>query len=206
MAIDNLQQFFEKLKVEIGVETSKYVYFSPSSGTIEKITNKQIELPGYEHLLVDSERVSDILSGKKRIIDFVVDFNLNTKQLELKEIGKLKPVSIIDKLYKIPKGIADPDLYITCYNDKWTIALNPKFREQYKTMVNVINNLTFNFSITDNNDPNVLHSSFVVQLYDLIHAIEIDITDQIKIPAQLENVSIYTFKYFDTYSCEIINE
>jgi hypothetical protein len=206
MTENNLQKFFDNLTIERERATTKYVYFTPGTGIIEKITNRPISTPGYECLAVDAEQVDDILSGKKRIIDFTVNFNLKTKQLELREYALPSVISVTDKLYKIPKSIPNPDLYVNCYNNKWILGLNSKFRNHSKSMLNVIGNLTFNFSITDKNDPNVLHSSFVVQLYDLIESVEFDVTEQISIPKDIENISIYTFKYFDTYSYEIINE
>ena len=80
MTENNLQKFFDNLTIERERATTKYVYFTPGTGIIEKITNRPISTPGYDCLAVDAEQVDDILSGKKRIIDFTVNFNLKTKQ------------------------------------------------------------------------------------------------------------------------------
>ena len=47
---------------------------------------------------------------------------------------------------------------------------------------------------------------FKIELYDLLSNPEVDISEQINIPKNMDNVSIYTFKYFNNYSYEIINE
>ena len=133
-------------------------------------------------------------------------FNLKTRELELQENSPLKIVNITDKLHNVPKNSRDPDLIIKCGTEKWTVCLSPQHQDYFRSMTSVVDNLRFSCSITKKNDPNILIDIFKIELYDLLSNPEVDISEQINIPKNMDNVSIYTFKYFDTYSYEIINE
>ena len=206
MTTDTLPAFFKTLSIDSNSDNAKFVYYHKATGEIQKISNISFLEEGCECLEVTSDEVVDILLGKKDLSNYKIMFNLKTRALELQENSPLKIVNITDKLHNVPMNSRDPDLIIKCGTEKWTVCLSPQHQDYFRSMTSVVDNLRFSFSITKKNDPNILIDTFKIELYDLLSNPEVDISEQINIPKNMDNISIYTFKYFDTYSYEIINE
>jgi hypothetical protein len=60
-----------------------------------------------------------------------------------------------------------------------------------------------NFSITDKNDPNVLHNTIKIGYQSLLYEERVNVTDQVDGNINPTDVSIYTAKYFDKYNFEV---
>lgn len=202
---NNFNQFISNLQVSAAADNQKYVHYIQDTGEIIKVSNvSSSTVDGQDVISATYEEVEPILLGIRRLEDFEVDINFKTKQREL--IGKtIKDaiVSIDNVFYKIPNDQPNPDVFIKCYSDRWTIGLSKLVKPLYD---NYHKDLSFMFSITDKNDPNILHDVFNVSLKDLIKHYEIDVTSQLTLPVNISDVSIYTFRYFNTYNQEIIDE
>ena len=206
MTTDTLPAFFKTLSIDSTSDSAKFVYYHKATGEIQKISNTSFIEEGCECLEVTSDEVVDILLGKKDLSNYKIMFNLKTRALELQENSPLKIVNITDKLHNVPMNSRDPDLIIKCGTEKWTVCLSPQHQDYFRSMTSVVDNLRFSFSITKKNDPNILIDMFNIELYNLLSNPEVDISEQINIPKNMDNISIYTFKYFNNYSYEIINE
>jgi hypothetical protein len=206
MTTDTLSALFKTLSIDSASNDTKFVYYHKATGEIQRISNISFLEEGYECLEVSSDKVTDILLGKKDLSSYRIMFNIKTRELELQENSPHKIVNITDKLHNVPKYSRDADLIIKCGTKNWTVCLSPRHQDYFRSMKSVVDNIRFSFSITKKNDPNILIDMFKIELYDLLSNPEVDISEQINIPKNMDNVSIYTFKYFDTYSYEIINE
>ena len=206
MTTDTLSALFKTLSIDSASNDTKFVYYHKATGEIQRISNINFLEEGCECLEVSSDKVVDILLGKKDLSNYKIMFNFKTRELELQENSPIKIVNITDKLHNIPLNSREPDLIIKCGTEKWTVCLSPRHQDYFRSMTSVVDNLRFSCSITKKNDPNILIDIFKIELYDLLSNPEVDISEQINIPKNMDNVSIDTFKYFDTYSYEIINE
>ena len=207
MPTDYLTDLFKQLSIDtVSDNNTKFISYHKETGRIDKISNIAILKEDYGCLEVSLDKVIDILRGKKDLSNYKIIFNIATRELELQENSPLKIVDVTDKLYNVPRNLRDPDLIIKCGTEKWTCCLSPQHQDYFRSMTSVVDNLRFSFSITKKNDPNILIDMFKIELYDLLHNPEVDISEQISTPKDLDNFSIYTFKYFNTYSYEIINE
>ena len=204
--IDNLHDFFKSVSTDThsNSHNTKFVYYDNKTGKIEKISNHGSDQ--HDCLEVLLEEVKDILIGKKDLTNYKVIFDFEKRQLQLRENSLFKTPTVTEKLYNIPQNEQDPDIIISCGTNKWTVRLAPKHQDYFRSMKSVIDNLKFNFSITNKNDPNILIGMFNISLDDLLSNPEVDVSEQIDIPKNMKNCSIYTFKYFNAYSYEIINE
>jgi len=206
MTTDTLSALFKTLSIDSASNDTKFVYYHKATGEIQRISNISFLEEGYECLEVLSDKVADILLGKKDLSNYRIMFNFKTRELELQENSPIKIVNITDKLHNVPLNSREPDLIIKCGTEKWTVCLSPRHQDYFRSMTSVVDNLRFNFSITKKNDPNILIDMFKIELYELLSIPEVDISGQINIPKNIDNVSIYTFKYFNNYGYEIINE
>jgi hypothetical protein len=206
MTTDTLPAFFKTLSIDSASNDTKFVYYHKATGEIQRISNISFLEEGYECLEVLSDKVADILLGKKDLSNYKIMFNFKTRELELQENSPIKIVNITDKLHNIPLNSREPDLIIKCGTEKWTVCLSPRHQDYFRSMTSVVDDIKFNFSITKKNDPNILIDMFKIELYELLSIPEVDISGQINIPKNIDNVSIYTFKYFNNYGYEIINE
>jgi hypothetical protein len=206
MTTDTLSALFKTLSIDSASNDTKFVYYHKATGEIQRISNISFLEEGYECLEVLSDKVADILLGKKDLSNYKIMFNFKTRELELQENSPIKIVNITDKLHNIPLNSREPDLIIKCGTEKWTVCLSPRHQDYFRSMTSVVDDIKFNFSITKKNDPNILIDMFKIELYELLSIPEVDISGQINIPKNIDNVSIYTFKYFNNYGYEIINE
>jgi len=206
MTTDTLSALFKTLSIDSASNDTKFVYYHKATGEIQRISNISFLEEGYECLEVLSDKVADILLGKKDLSNYKIMFNFKTRELELQENSPIKIANITDKLHNIPLNSREPDLIIKCGTEKWTVCLSPRHQDYFRSMTSVVDDIKFNFSITKKNDPNILIDMFKIELYELLSIPEVDISGQINIPKNIDNVSIYTFKYFNNYGYEIINE
>jgi len=202
--INNLQKFIKNLEVSKS-NVGMHVYFDPDNGKIIKICNQEEETPGYHSIYVNYDDVKDIQKGLRRLDDFIVTFNPIENRLEVTDqIEKIKIPNVRDRLYNIPQNVPDADLTISNYKDEWYIYLDQDKRlEQLELESKFVFDLVMNFSITDKNDPNVLHNTIKIGYQSLLYEEKVNVTDQVDGNINPTDVSIYTAKYFDKYNFEV---
>jgi hypothetical protein len=84
--MSSLQELIKKIQVG-KVSTDSYVYYDKSNGKIHKISGKNIVDDEYSIFPISSNEVKPILTGEKRIEEFIVYYDLSVKEIRLKEIA-----------------------------------------------------------------------------------------------------------------------
>ena len=205
--MSNIAEFVESLMLDVTQDIKSYVYYQEESGALYKVSSRKTELKDYKILEVPYTDVKELMSGKKRTSDFRVEYDTALKQLALKEnTFEDNIISVNDRLYKIPESKEETDIKIqySAKENYWRIFLDPPLRKN-KHLIQRPNRINLHFSITAKNDPNILYNTFTVNLKELIDNDFFDIDCQFEFDPAVGEVSIYTAKYFDTYSCEFID-
>lgn len=75
-------------KIQIGeVSTNSYVYYDKNTGKIHKISSTNVPNDVYSVIAIPQEEVKSILTGEKRIDEFVIFYDISSKQIRLKEVA-----------------------------------------------------------------------------------------------------------------------
>lgn len=205
--MSSLSKFINEVNSDISVLKNKFVYYNETTGEIVKISNNK-EDTEYGLLEVDSELVSEILTGDKQLSSFRVEYDLTLQCKSLVEIGKATDVlSASERFYKIPRNsesISDLIIVQDFRNYEWIIKIN-------KPLLNMLHIEPFKhkkmlFSITSVNDPNIVYRTIIISLHELLKKKSLYYAFQYEAEEQLDKVSIYTLKYFNTYKHEVIYE
>tara|TARA_B110000503_G_scaffold99799_1_gene149282 strand:+ start:16244 stop:17572 length:1329 start_codon:yes stop_codon:yes gene_type:complete len=90
-----------------------YVYYTPSNGRINKVSNRRQTQESYDILEVPHEMVKEILEGSKKTEDFIVDYDVSIKQLVLKEINyESELTSVSNLLHLLPITYSNTNINI----------------------------------------------------------------------------------------------
>lgn len=157
------------------IEQTSYVYFNSTSGKIYKIGPKSTEYKDKNYLVVENTSVTDILSGKKSLSQFVVLFDEREKGY------KLKPVESFDtfdyktfiKISTDEKNKKNADLIITqdFTKQEWRVQFSKDLYNMFSEHLFLTEHL-LTFSITEKNDPNVLYKCISKPLFKYFHSLE----------------------------------
>ena len=101
--MSNFADFLKTLNLEVEINTTSYVYFTPNDGTIHKISSANIPTDEYDIIEVAHDSVADIVNGTKSSQNFVVAYDTSLKQLVLKQLTYEDSLDTIDhKLQRLP--------------------------------------------------------------------------------------------------------
>jgi hypothetical protein len=186
------------------LSTVRYVYFN-EDGSITRIGNSFKE--GSNYIEVQYEEVANLITGNEVVSNYVVIFDTVTKAHKLMHrfIEDEHRFDINEQIYQIPNTSSTrPDITIIqdiknrCWQIKLDSAISDNLRKgklAYKSQLG--------FSITNKNDPHVLHQFISVNTADLANK-----DFKFKFSSDLEldenNVSIYTIKRFEEYYHEVL--
>jgi len=194
------------MTVETSTDIKSYVHYLQETGEIVKIANRQTSVEGYEVLEVDYSEVKELKLGKKQFSEFFVAFDATLKRVALNEVVRNhQSLDIRQQLYQIPitNNPADITFVKDINNNILSLSASESLRLN-KVLLHQCARLSLNFSVTANNDPNILHEHFSVNLQDLLTNDCLDVTALFQHDTRLKNISIYTTKFFQTYSIEEI--
>jgi hypothetical protein len=194
-----LLDFIKNIQQVVQNKSYSYVFFD-DSGKIEKISNKINSDDQSKFIKVLTQNIDDIFTGKKRIEDYKVLYNLQKDFYELSFLNEEIVVPYIgDKIYQIPR-VAKSQIYsydLTVRQNIKDKCWNFFFNKNIKN----ISKILF-FSITAKNDPNILYRTILINA---------DISDNcVSIPFEfekefdLENLSVFTNKVLKKYSYEVL--
>lgn len=183
-----------------------YIYYEKSSGIIKKISGKKEDIfEDTDILEANYAEVKDIYEGKKSFNDYIVSYDIKLKSfsLILKDIN-IKTFDINEYLFKIPLlDDTNSDLVVVQNFKKmlWEIKINKKIIQSVKEN-GVSSYSKLFFSITKKDDPNIIYRSFRFNINEILekHTVTIPF---VCYQEELENVSVFTNKYFDTYSYKV---
>jgi hypothetical protein len=201
----DLRSLFQKIKIDAQTANISYVYYDKETGIIHKISPRK-EQTEYEILELDSKEVKPLLTGERKTSDFKIFYDIPNRAVLLKDISNKNIDFLYNKiLYEIPKSYYNrADLLIrqNYFTHIWEISINRKTKKFiYKYNLSLDNNILL--SITKKNDPNILYRTLRLDLKSLM-------SDSVCIPFKFDfefkrqEVSIYTNKYFDSYSYKVI--
>ena len=83
--MSNLQELIKKIQVS-AVDPESYIYYNSDNGKIHKISGKNIPDENYSIFAIPSDEVTPILSGARRLDEYIIFRDVSSKQLRLKEI------------------------------------------------------------------------------------------------------------------------
>jgi hypothetical protein len=183
------------------------VYFDLDTGRIHAITNENLDTDEYSYTEVSYEDVAPLVNGEEHFDTCIVDFNPKLKLYELRRNSIEQDVyTVSDLIYKC-QSYQDADIQIIqdVKNTCWKFLISESLRQSLAAN-NVSLKSQLSFSITEENNPNVLYRSLTFPFSQLVN--EFYVIKDFKEQYEFDGlpISVYTIKRFDSYSYEVINE
>jgi hypothetical protein len=221
--MSNLHDLIKNLQVGV-ISTDSYVYYDKDSGKIHKISSTNTPDENFEIVAIPNKEVNPILTGEKRIDEFVIFYDVSLKQI------RLKPVTFTgiqytasNACYQLPiknsvlchqlpvvsdsknSAIDDNDIVVQqdIVKKQWNILINPHTKNFLIKNTHGYDE-TLNFSVTSKHDPNIFYRSLECTVGDLLSDDITSIPFKYETESSVDDVSIYTAKYFDNYVHEVI--
>jgi len=198
--MNNLQSLFKKIQLESKDAGIFYVYYTADTGKIHKVSPR-LQSSGHDILEITEQEAKPILNGEKKSSDFRVVYNFASKKIVFEEkkeqniFGNYEYV-----LYKIPQVLTDSDFTIIKSNQesRWIISVS----QETKNFINqkslaILDNVLLH--ITKKDDPNILYRNICVELKKITKQ-DVYIPFESEYETSCKDLSIYTNKYFNTYS------
>jgi hypothetical protein len=183
-----------------------YVIFDLDSGEITSITNIQPK-ESINYIEDDSPDVIDMLIGKETPKMFIVAYDEQVKEYKLNKRIEFEAEKLVidDLIYQIPTDIESnitiiQDIPNTCWKFLISEELEVELRSKFINLKSILH-----FSITEQNNPNILYKTILVDLEQLVknHYLVFDFTAEFEkedIP-----LSVFTVNRFDSYSYKRIS-
>jgi hypothetical protein len=197
----------ETLKFKIPELNNDFkVYFDIETGVIKTITNEILETEEWSHIDTTYEDVEQLISGEEVLDTCRVEFNTKLKVYELKRNSIDNDIFNVDELIYEVKSNKDSDIQIIqdIKNTCWKFLISENLRSSLiENRVSVKTQLSF--SITEKNNPNILHRTITFPFTQLVNDFYVvkDFKNDYEFDAT--PVSVYTIKRFDSYSYEVSN-
>lgn len=208
--MSRLQDLIKKIQVEKATSES-YVYYSKDTGKIHKISSTESPDENYKVTKLLNKDVNSILTGKNKTEDFLIYFNIKTKQIELKKVKNNDKLLVSETMaYKLPVELDfdtnnyDAVIKQNLIKNVWELVLNT---ETKNFLINNGYNLNENiyFSITAKNDPNIFYRSIKFNLKDVIETNAV-VEFKYDIENSTDDIGIYTAKYFNNYAHGVVHD
>lgn len=201
----DLQLLFQKIKIDAQTANFAYIYYDRVEGSIHKISPRREETT-YKVLEVDHSTAHPFLTGEKKTSDYRISYDVANKTVSLKNINERNSLGAYDKiLYQIPQdNINSADLTIeqNFNTNTWNVSVNIDTLDFVKNhSLSLYDKILL--SVTEKDDPNILYRTLYIDLGTLIEQ-DISIPFTSKFEYTRKNVSIYTNKYFNSYSYKVI--
>lgn len=187
------------------VPTRKFVSFS-ETGEITSIGNSKPDDNNF--LVVDYSNISKILSGEESPASYEVKFDNQSKGYKLfKKIEeKTEAFNFNENFYEFIHNKFEYDIKIIQNNmrETWEIIVEQDLADVLLGSSMYKDTKIF-FSITEKDNPFVLHQFIVLDFYNLLN--EKKLVESFNKNITTSKIySIYTKKVFEHYSYEVINE
>ena len=192
------------------VDNKTYVYFDQETGKIERVGAKT-DSDDLSYITVDPKTVEPLMKGEKGLNSYIVEYDIVSKKLNLKELKKpvaederslltFKEIPVIQKTKKI-----DVLVQQDFKNCVWKIFLSDKISESLKQEAVYIRSSLF-FSITQKNNPNILYRTINCSIAELVENEFVEFPFESQFEIDKVNLSVYTSTYFDVYKYEVLDE
>jgi hypothetical protein len=182
-------------------EIKHKVYFDKNTGDIQSISNVEQDFESSFPVQIDDVR--DFLNGNKSITTHKVVYDVRTSSYVIVSKNKKIESDVNDNVYKItPTNNAQVIVKYKTKQNSWNISLSDEAKIELEDKKERINQ-NLRFSVTQKNNPNILHEYFTTTVEHLIDN-ELEVSSQTQF--NLEDFSVYTNRRFQKYSCEVVNE
>ena len=183
------------------------VYFDIETGKIHTITNEEIETEQLSDIEVTFEDVKTLITGEEPFNSCSVRYNTKLKLYELSRNSIEQDVFTVDELIYKCEQHKDADIQIIqdIKNTCWKFLISESLRQSLAAN-NVSLKSNLSFSITEENNPNILYRTLSFPFSQLVN--DFYVIKDFKEDYEFDGkpVSVYTIKRFDTYSYEVIND
>jgi hypothetical protein len=208
--MSSLQDLIKKIQVEKATSES-YVYYSKDTGKIHKISSTESPDENYEVIKLLNKDVNSILTGKNKTEDFLIYFNIKTKQIELKKVKNNNKLLVSETMaYKLPVELDfdnnnyDAVIKQNLIKNVWELVLNPETKNFLINNGYNLNEIIY-FSITSKNDPNIFYRSIKFNLEDVIESNAV-VAFKYDIENSTDDIGVYTAKYFNNYAHGVVHD
>lgn len=178
--------------------TTRYVYFD-SDGIITSISLRKDDNNDKSFAYFEFDDVRDFLEGNKRFSDFAVTKTSNPIIFEIvKRNANVRQRNVKNQINKITYHV-DPDIHVTITDNTLEIEASEDLINRSNVRKNQSVTLSGSdshpFFITHKDRPDFIISTILVKFSDILSGEKTVINYEHKY-----EVSVYTKKYFDTYS------
>jgi len=202
---DKMQKLLDLIN-DTHLDENHYIYFDKETGEIQQVgTASENE---YEFIIVSSDEVKGIMSGKEKMSDYIVFYHAlrNDYVFQKKVILKNNEIEyspfyeVPQRIVSVESDVTDEDILIiqnlkeTC----WKIKMG------YSAANKLLSGLNYDisFSITAKHDPNIFFSKLTVDSKSCItKGFEI-LPFHYSFETDGDDISIFTAKLFDKYIYE----
>jgi|TARA_A200000159_G_C7336747_1_gene345392 hypothetical protein len=177
------------------------VYFDKQTGNIKSISNVEQDIEDF--FVADIEDVRPFLKGIKDITKHKVMYDVKTSAYVIVDKFKKIESDVNDNVYKIlPQDNAQVIVSYNKSKNVWNVSLSDKAINELSSKKERIDQL-LKFSITQKNNPNILHEYFTTTVKKLLDNPQ-SFDSQSRY--DFDKFSVYTNRKFQKYSCEVVNE
>jgi hypothetical protein len=192
-----------KVKIRKPPVVNKFrVYFDIDTGKLLGITNKILDqYPTYFEVPV--QEVEDFLVGSRDMLRHKVIFDVKEQNYKIVSHQESVIAYVDDHIFRINHIKSPQVIVVQDFNNKcWTISASTEVKERMKEVGARLEEVML-FSITQYNNPNILHNHFYVRLRDIIEKDSVQFNFISQIEEEIGEVSVYTNKKFERYSHEV---
>ena len=187
------------------LETPKFeivyrVYFDKDTGNILSVSNVEQDIE--TNFIIDTQDARPYLDGTKNVTRHKVVYDIRTSSYIIVDKYKKLEIDVNDNVYKIKQqDNAQITVSFLTQSNMWKVALSDSAKKDLESKKERINQ-ALQFSVTQKNNPNILHEYFTTTVQQLLeNPITIDSQSQFEI----DKYSVYTNRKFQKYSCEVVN-
>jgi hypothetical protein len=186
------------------ISRDRFVYFD-KDGEITQITNYQEDVDT-SFIKLDYSKVEKILEGSISSVEFIVIYDILTREYLLKQKTNNNIYDIKNRIHEIKTQTIDPDLIILqdIKNKCWKFKINQTLLDHLLTNKMSMATPLF-FTVTKKYDPHSLYRTIKIKLSDIIEKLDFSIPF-IYNEENTENLSIYTIKQLQTYKHEVLHD
>lgn len=203
-------KLLKDLVAETKIDKNTYVYYDQETGKIKRVGGKT-ESNNLSYIVTDPKVVEPIMKGLKGLDDYIVEYDIAKKSLNIKEIKRpdTEDEKSLLTFKEIPKKLKTRKVDVLVQQDLhrkvWIVKLSKEISESLRKEAVYIKSNLF-FSITKKNDPNILYRTISCPISDLVNQ-ENNLGVEFSFKYTVEHttdLSLYTSKYFDAYKYEVI--
>jgi hypothetical protein len=176
-----------------------YVYFD-DAGRIDSITNEKRLNSLLNFIEVEYKRVEKLLLGTENFINYVVSLaDKDTPVLVKKTEDAGANTNLLISIDQLSSKNTTLNVKWDASIKSWKFYVNPEYKNQFRDL-GLSSQLLF--FITVKNNSNFLVNSFSIDMKELIKSDSITFPWKSVIEENLDNVSISTKRFFDSYGIE----